>query len=148
MSPACIVEGKAFRDCGYFTGGRGKAQREDGTRMRSPGELGAELWLGRRAWDAQARALSGRLPWLSSQSWRSPREAAGGLSDESGHPWLPRETICCPSYLRGVLSPPPVSCQGPNLGEKPRGGRGGPRQAMMIVLKSGQDSIEHRGFGK
>lgn len=163
MSPTLIAEGKAFGNCAYFTSGTGEAQREERSGIRSPGELVAELWLELSSQDAEARAFSGHLPWLSPQPRRNPREATRGLSDESGRPWLSRATTGCPFLLEGDRVSSPVFCWGPSLGEKPRGDGGGLRQAMMIVLKSGQDSSplstapvsslpsptpQHRGFGK
>ena len=72
MSPTLIVEGKAFGNCAYFTGGTGEAQREERSDRRSPGELVAELWLELSSQDAEARAFSGHLPWLSPQHGEIP----------------------------------------------------------------------------
>lgn len=68
-------------------------------------ELVAELGFEPRSPDAQARASF----WSSSLAFaiimENSREAARGLMDKSGPPWLHRETIGCPSCLAGIPSP-------------------------------------------
>lgn len=150
MSPTLIVDGKTFRDGAYFTGGTGEAQREDAT-----GRGLLESWEWHCASDSGVRVPGPQLflaifPGFYHIYGELPGKQLEGSPMSQAIPGSPGETLGRSSCLReGCLFSSP---------ERRRGGRGGLRQAVMIVLKSGQDSsplsrapspayIELRGFG-